>query len=167
MKEFLKLMKALPDFKGVKMVKILLPKVMCVCEMKRTFQISLPTVFNNSKIREDPGMVDFDKYGSWSDSHFTDGRKSPHVATFLGNLRHWMEGDSAVKGIIQNIPHIHREALFKKLGGYFFAFYKFLYVNISIWNAPNDKGTLQNPYRCTHCHCGNGLRLAHGLSSIL
>jgi len=120
MNEFLKLMKAFPNTNPVKSVQMLLHKVIGGCEMREVFRISQPTVSNNFKILEDAGMVAFEKDGFRVDHPLTDGGTSPYMATLLENLRHWMEDETEVKEIIENIPHIHREVFFKNHRPLFF-----------------------------------------------
>ena len=114
MKDFIKIMKALSDPNRVKIIKMLQHKTMCVCEMREALQVSQPTVSKNLKILEDAGLVDYKKDGLWADYYLTDGGKSPYAASLLGNLRHWMEDEGEVKGLIEKIPHIRREEVCKK-----------------------------------------------------
>lgn len=109
MKDFLKVMKALSDPNRVKIVKMLQHKIMCVCEMQAALQVSQPTVSKHLKILEDAGIVSFKKDGLWVNYHLTDGAGSPYVASLLGNLRHWLEGDPWISEIVLQLPMIRRE----------------------------------------------------------
>jgi ArsR family transcriptional regulator len=114
MKDFIKVMKALSDPGRVKIVKMLQRKMMCVCEIKEALQISQPSVSKHLKILEDAGLVDHKKDGLWVDYYLADGSRSPYVASLLGNLRHWMEDEHEVKGLINMLPHIRREDVCRK-----------------------------------------------------
>ena len=109
MKDFLKVMKALSDPNRVKIVKMLQHKTMCVCEMRAALQVSQPTVSKHLKILEDAGLVSSKKDGLWVNYHLTDGAGSPYAASLLGNLRHWLEGESKISEIIVQLPTIRRE----------------------------------------------------------
>jgi ArsR family transcriptional regulator len=114
MKDFIKVTKALSDPNRVKIIKMLQHKMMCVCEMKEALQISQPSVSKHLKILEEAGLVSFKKDGLWVDYFLTDGRKSPYVASLMGNLQHWLEEDPEIAELIRKLPHIRREEVCKK-----------------------------------------------------
>jgi ArsR family transcriptional regulator len=111
MKDFIRVMKALSDPNRVKMVKMLQHKTMCVCEMREALQVSQPSVSKNLKILEEAGLVDFAKDGLWVNYHLTNGGKSPYVASLLGNLKHWLEGEKEVEDLVRRLPFIRREEI--------------------------------------------------------
>jgi ArsR family transcriptional regulator len=114
MKNFVKVMKALSDPNRVKIIKMLQHKTMCVCEMQEALQIAQPTVSKHLKLLEDAGLVAFQKDGTWVNYHLTDGGNSPYVASLLGNLRHWLEDDPQIAGLVEKIPTIRSENICKR-----------------------------------------------------
>ena len=114
MNDFTKVMKALSDGNRVKIVKMLQHKEMCVCEMREALQISQPSVSKHLKILEEAGLVGFKKDGLWVNYYLTDGRKSPYVASLMGNLQHWLEDDPEIAELIKQLPHIRREEICRK-----------------------------------------------------
>jgi len=114
MKDFIKVTKALSDPNRVKIIKMLQHKMMCVCEMKEALQISQPSVSKHLKILEEAGLVGFKKDGLWVNYYLTDGRKSPYVASLMGNLQHWLEDDPEIAELIRQLPHIRREEICSK-----------------------------------------------------
>ncbi len=114
MKDFIKVTKAISDPNRVKIIKMLQHKMMCVCELKEALQISQPSVSKHLKILEEAGLVSFKKDGLWVDYHLTDGRKSPYVASLMGNLQYWLEEDPEIAELIRRLPHIRREEVCKK-----------------------------------------------------
>jgi ArsR family transcriptional regulator len=114
MKDFIKVMKALSDPNRVKIIKMLQHKVMCVCEMQAALQIAQPSVSKHVKIREEAGLVAFNKDGMWVNYHLSDGSASPYAASLLGNLRHWLKDDARVAEIVEKLPSIQRENLCKR-----------------------------------------------------
>jgi len=109
MKDFIKVMKALSDPNRVRIIKMLQHKTMCVCEMKEALQIAQPSVSKHLKILEEAGLVSNRKDGQWVDYYLSNGNNSPYVASLLGNLKHWLEGEEEIEKLINRIPHIHRE----------------------------------------------------------
>lgn len=114
MKDFLKVMKALSDPNRVKILKMLQHKIMCVCEMQAALQISQPAVSKHLKLLEDAGLVSFKKDGLWVNYYLSDASGSPYVATLLGNLRHWLENDHEIAGLVEKLPTIQREEICRK-----------------------------------------------------
>ena len=109
MKEFIKVMKALSDPNRVKIVKMLQHRTMCVCEMREALQIAQPSVSKHLKILEEAGLVSNKKDGQWVDYYLANGNSSPYVASLLGNLKHWLEGEQEIEELTGRIPHIRRE----------------------------------------------------------
>jgi ArsR family transcriptional regulator, arsenate/arsenite/antimonite-responsive transcriptional repressor len=109
MKDFIKVMKALSDPNRVKIVKMLQHKTMCVCEMREALQLAQPTVSKHLKLLEDAGLVFSSKDGQWVNYSLTGGDNSPYVAALLGNLRHWLEEDENISGLVGKLPSINRE----------------------------------------------------------
>ncbi|MCP4136866.1 MAG: winged helix-turn-helix transcriptional regulator [bacterium] len=114
MKKFIKVMKALSDPNRVKIVKMLQHKVMCVCEMQAALGIAQPTVSKHLKALEEAGLVYFKKNGLWVNYYLEDGKNSPYVASILGNLKHWLEDDSEIAGLVKNLPCCNRKEICKK-----------------------------------------------------
>ncbi|NNG00015.1 MAG: winged helix-turn-helix transcriptional regulator [Desulfobacteraceae bacterium] len=114
MKPFIQVMKALSDPNRVKIIKLLEQKSMCVCELRAALNISQPSVSKHLKILEASGLVDFQKNGLWVDYFLTDGRQSPYAATLLGSLKHWLNEDPELTGMITEIPVLDRETLCKR-----------------------------------------------------
>ena len=113
MRAFIKVMKALSDPNRVKIVKMLQHESMCVCEMREALQVAQPTVSKHLKLLEDAGIVQSEKDGLWVNYSLTDGRTSPFAASILGNLRHWLNEDEQIAGLIEKLPSIRREDICK------------------------------------------------------
>lgn len=109
MRDFIKVMKALSDPNRVKIVKMLQHKTMCVCEMREALQIAQPSVSKHLRILEEAGLVANRKEGQWVNYYLADGSVTPYAASLLGNLKHWLENEKEIEGLIKTIPHIHRE----------------------------------------------------------
>ena len=114
MKQFLRVMKALSDPSRVKIVKMLQQKSLCVCEIRAAIQLAQPTVSKHLKILEDAGLVGCRKSGLWVNYQLADGGTSPYAATLLGNLKHWLQDDPEVAGLVERLPSIRREEICKK-----------------------------------------------------
>jgi len=109
MKDFIKVMKALSDPNRVKIVKMLQHRTMCVCEIKEALQIAQPSVSKHLKILEEAGLLANRKDGQWVDYYLATGESSPYVASLLGNLKHWLEGEKEIEELTKKIPQIRRE----------------------------------------------------------
>ena len=109
MKNFIKIMKALSDKNRLKMVKMLQHRELCVCEMHTGLGLAQPTVSKHLKILEDAGLVISRKEGLWVNYSLNDNPDNPYVSSLLGNLRYWLEDDSAIKELIEILPGLNRE----------------------------------------------------------
>ncbi len=108
MKPFIKVMKALSDPNRVKIVKLLQHKMMCVCELQGALGISQPTVSKHLKILEEAGLVGYKKDGLWVNYYLADGRDNPYAASLLGNLRHWLNDEPAIRDLTNKLPQFNR-----------------------------------------------------------
>ncbi len=109
MKLFVNVCKAMSDPNRVKILKMLQHKVMCVCEITRALGLAQPTVSKHLKVLEGAGLVNSSRDEKWVNYALADGSYSPYAATFLGNLRHWMEDDPEIKVLISSLHLIRRE----------------------------------------------------------
>ena len=114
MKQFIKVMKALSDPNRVKMVKILQSRPLCVCEIKETLGIAQSTASKHLKLLEDAGLVRSFKDGLWVNYSLADGSDSPYSANMIGNLKHWLDDDEAIRDLNQILPSINREDIVGK-----------------------------------------------------
>jgi ArsR family transcriptional regulator len=96
------------------MVKLLQHKMMCVCELQGALGISQPTVSKHLKILEEAGLVRYKKDGLWVNYHLTDGGDSPYAASLLGNLRHWLNEEPDIKGLVEKLPRFNRLEICRK-----------------------------------------------------
>ena len=115
MKEFVQVMKALSDPNRVRIVKLLQHKLMCVCELQAALGIAQPTVSKHLKVLEDAGLVFSQKDGQWVNYCLSDGKTSPYAASLLGNLRHWLEDEEEITGLVEILPTLNREEICKKI----------------------------------------------------
>ncbi|ACL06413.1 transcriptional regulator, ArsR family [Desulfatibacillum aliphaticivorans] len=114
MKEFIKVMKALSDPSRVRIVKMLGRKVMCVCELQNALELAQSTVSKHLKILEEAGLIEFYKEGLWVNYRLADGSDSPYAASLLGHLKHWLEDDAGIQGLMDRLPDINREEICSK-----------------------------------------------------
>ena len=113
MKEFIKVMKAVSDPTRVKILKMLQRRVMCVCEVQAALGTAQSTASKHLKILEDAGLITSFKDGTWMNYSLADGSQSPYAASLIGNIRHWLEGDPQITGLMKKLPGIRREDLCK------------------------------------------------------
>jgi len=113
MKEFIKVMKAVSDPTRVKILKILQRRFMCVCEVQAALGTAQSTASKHLKILEEAGLIIATKDGTWVNYSLADGSQSPYAASLIGNLKHWLEGEPEIVGLIKKVPDIHREDICK------------------------------------------------------
>jgi len=108
MKVFVKVMKAASDPTRIKILKMLEKRMMCVCEIQTALGVAQSTASKHLKILEDAGLVIYQKDGLWVNYLLADGSQSPYAANLLGNLRHWLNDESEIEELIQNLAQIDR-----------------------------------------------------------
>ena len=116
MKNFIKVMKALSGPNRIKMVKMLQHRELCVCEIQSALGIAQPTVSKHLKILKDAGLVTYQKDGFWVNYRLGDGESSPYAASLLGNLKYWLDSDAEILEIMEKLPTLDREAIWKHSG---------------------------------------------------
>lgn len=114
MKEFIKVMKALSDPARVRILKMLQHKTMCVCEIQTALNKAQSTTSKHLKILEDAGLITFEKDGLWVNYKLADGGQSPFAASLIGNLRHWLNDDSEIRIMVDQLPRIDRKDILNK-----------------------------------------------------
>ncbi|MDY0223366.1 MAG: metalloregulator ArsR/SmtB family transcription factor [Desulfobacterium sp.] len=114
MKELLKVMKAASDPGRVKILKMLEQRVMCVCEIHTILGIAQSTASKHLKTLEEAGLVSSYKEGLWVNFTLSDGGQSPYASNLLGNLRHWLNEDTDIVALVEELPGIQREIICKK-----------------------------------------------------
>ena len=108
MKSFVKVMNALSDSNRVKIIKLLLHKTMCVCELQMALGIAQPTVSKHLKILENAQLVSSRKEGLWVNYSINDSRVNPYAATLLDNLRRWLDDDIEISRLLSRISSYDR-----------------------------------------------------------
>jgi len=111
MREFIKVMKALSDPNRVKMVKMLQHRTLCVCEIQAALGLAQSTASKHLKILEEAGLITYAKEGLWVNYRLADGSRNPYISSLLGNLRHWLDEDPDVAGLLARLPQIRRETI--------------------------------------------------------
>lgn len=111
MKQFIRVMKALSDPSRVKIIKMLIEKELCVCEMTALLGLAQPTVSKHLKILEDAGLVEFWKQGSWVNYRLAAGDDFPYAKAMLAHMRDWLHEDEEVKNILADLPSVDRQRI--------------------------------------------------------
>lgn len=114
MKDFLRVMKALSDPNRIRIMKMLQHKTMCVCEIRTALGITQPSASKHLKLLENAGLIVHEKDGLWVNYYLTHGGSSPYAASIMGNLRHWLEEDTEIVTLVNELPTIRREDICKK-----------------------------------------------------
>ena len=107
-------MKALSDPNRVKIMKMLQSRPLCVCEIKEALGIAQSTASKHLKLLEDADLVRGFKDGLWVNYSLADGSGSPYSASLIGNLKHWLEDDSAIRELTDALPGIDRHKIVGK-----------------------------------------------------
>jgi ArsR family transcriptional regulator len=114
MKSFIKVTKALSDPSRVKIMKMLQRQVMCVCEIQAALKVAQSTTSKHLQILEDAGLISSKKDGLWVNYMIADGSESPYASSLIGSLKHWLDADTEIAVLIEQLPDINREYICKR-----------------------------------------------------
>lgn len=108
LKSLVKVMKAVSDPGRIKILKMLEKKSMCVCEIHTALGVAQSTASKHLKQLEEAGLISSRKDGVWVNYFLCDGSQSPYAGNFLGNLRHWLNDDPEIAGILKAAERVDR-----------------------------------------------------------
>jgi ArsR family transcriptional regulator len=114
MKSFIKVTKALSDPSRIKIMKMLQRQVMCVCEIQAALKVAQSTTSKHLQLLEDAGLISSEKDGLWVNYMIADGSESPYASSLIGSLKHWLDADTEIAALIEQLPDINREYICKR-----------------------------------------------------
>ncbi len=112
MKLLLKTIKALADGNRLRIIRLLMDRPRCVCELQSVLGITQPSVSKHLRILEEAGLVDKKRSGQFIDYHLdpptdpTDQR-----AALMAHLIPWLQIDSELTAFSQQAQNIDRQDL--------------------------------------------------------
>jgi len=111
MKAFIRVMKALSDPNRIKIMKMLMEKELCVCEITAILGLAQSTVSKHLKILEDAELVHSWRDGAWVNYRITDKSESPYATELIFQLKDWLNDDSEVREVLAKLPYVDRERI--------------------------------------------------------
>ncbi len=112
MKLLLKVMKALADGNRLRILRLLLDRPRCVCELQQALGISQPSVSKHLRILEEAGLVDKERSGQFIDYRLV---PAPHPsdarAALMTHLIPWLQDDPELKAFSLRAAQIDRRSL--------------------------------------------------------
>ena len=112
MKLLLKTIKALADGNRLRIIRLLMDRPRCVCELQAVLGITQPSVSKHLRILEEAGLVDKKRSGQFIDYHLdpptdpTDQR-----AALMAHLIPWLQIDPELMAFSQQARNIDRQDL--------------------------------------------------------
>ncbi|MEJ5300983.1 MAG: metalloregulator ArsR/SmtB family transcription factor [Thermodesulforhabdaceae bacterium] len=108
MKQFIKVMKALSEPNRVKILKALLKREMCVCEIQALIGLAQPTVSKHLKVLEEADLITYSKENLWVNYRVYKETPNPYAKILIQFLEEWLEDDPAIKEVIFRIDTVDR-----------------------------------------------------------
>ncbi len=97
MKEAIKVFKALADRNRLRIVKALMVRPLCVCELQKILNISQPSVSHHLKILSEAGIIEYERDGQWMVYNLVESPDSKPLFDIVSSLREWFENDETIK----------------------------------------------------------------------
>jgi ArsR family transcriptional regulator len=111
MKKFICVMKALSDPNRVKILKLLLNKEMCVCEIQSLLGLAQPTISKHLKVLEDADLLESRKDKQWVNYRAAKGSDSIYAERMLQELTSWLDDDPELQEMIEKLSSVDRTTL--------------------------------------------------------
>ncbi len=117
MKLLLKVMKALADGNRLRILRLLLERPRCVCELQRALGITQPSVSKHLRILEEAGLVEKERSGQFIDYHLAPIHDPPDARSALvAHLIPWLQHDPELQAFSQQAATIDRRDLCRREG---------------------------------------------------
>ncbi|MGQ9921377.1 MAG: ArsR/SmtB family transcription factor [Desulfobacca sp.] len=112
MKLLLKVMKALADGNRLRILRLLLDRPRCVCELQKALGITQPSVSKHLRILEEAGLVDKERSGQFIDYRLAPTPDPPDArAALIAHLIPWLQDDPELKAFSLKAAQIDRRSL--------------------------------------------------------
>lgn len=115
MKQLVKVTKALADGNRLRILRLLMERPRCVCELQQALGITQPSVSKHLRILEEAGLVDKERNGQ-----FIDYRLAPFPdpvdprGALLSQLLDWLQQEPELQAFARRADQIDRRQILRK-----------------------------------------------------
>jgi arsenate reductase/ArsR family transcriptional regulator len=102
-------MKAVADPTRVRILKMLEPGELCVCQIIAVLGLSPSTISKHLSLLKSAGLVNDRKEKKWVHYSLDRGSDDPHVAGILRELSTWLEHDAVIQGDRRRLAEARRD----------------------------------------------------------
>jgi ArsR family transcriptional regulator len=114
MRSLIRVLKALADPNRMRIVKMLMHREMCVCELAEALGVTQPSISRHMKLLEDADLVQHQREGLWINYRLNLSSPNVYAQVLLGHLQDWLEEDSEIQGLIQKALTLDREVVCRR-----------------------------------------------------
>lgn len=114
MKQVIRVLKALGDPNRMRIVKMLMHREMCVCELAEAISVTQPSVSRHLKLLEDADLVEHRRDGLWINYRLNSTPQNPYAHALLEHLQNWLEEDPEIQALIQKASTLDREVVCRR-----------------------------------------------------
>jgi len=108
MRHFAKLFKALSDETRIRILKVLLERECCVCEVMQALDISQSRASRNLRVLEDAGFIKSRRDGPWVIYSIAEQTTSSYAALLIEMLRSSLVNDETILQDREKLSHAMR-----------------------------------------------------------
>jgi ArsR family transcriptional regulator len=108
MRDFAKLFKALSDETRIRILKVLLERECCVCEVMQALDISQSRASRNLRVLEDAGFIKSRRDGPWVVYSIAEQATSSYAAPLIELLRGSLVNEEAILQDRERLSHAVR-----------------------------------------------------------
>ena len=108
--------KAMADTTRWRIVRLVLDRAMCVCELAEAISVTQPSVSRHMKLLEDADLVEHRRDGLWINYRLNEAPQNPYAKALLGHLQNWLEEDPDIQALIRKASTLDREVVCRRDG---------------------------------------------------
>ena len=108
----LKTIKALADANRLRIIRLLMDRPRCVCELQKALAITQPSVSNHLRILEEAGLVNKKRSGQFIEYYLVPPNDhTDQQAALMGHLIPWLQIDPELAAFSEQVTNIDRQDL--------------------------------------------------------
>ena len=111
MKEFTRVMKSVSDPNRVRILKLLIEKELCVCEIQELLGLAQSTVSKHLKLLDDAELIVSRRDGAWVIYSLNERPGSDYGRLILENIGNWLNNDTVYQDLRKRLPFVNRVGL--------------------------------------------------------
>ncbi|MBN1363463.1 MAG: winged helix-turn-helix transcriptional regulator [Syntrophaceae bacterium] len=108
MRQLIKTFKALSDANRIRIIKMLMIRPLCVCEITDILNLASSTVSKHLSILRDAGFITDSKDGKWVNYQINEANSDEYIGDLLPLIRNWLLDDQIIRQDEKRVRQVDR-----------------------------------------------------------